>query len=292
MTKNQIIDDLHKLGINKGDTIFVTIDILKVGYFNKSRETTLSDWVKIFKETVGENGCVVFASYTRGFFRFSKKNISFHRFANTYAGSLPSYIVADEEAIRSLHPTNSVIGYGKLLKSIFEHHNQDSLSYSVMGKLLDVANSKFIMIGTIDKKNAPQAMHFVQEELGYTKFSPFKYMMQIYFEENGNKKLYTKKDFGGCSAGGYRLFAPLLIENAVKFSNVGKALSACMPAKKSYEIIKREILKNKRIIQCDNKNCIDCYGNPIYNGYGVIIFYVKLLFSFKTRILNRLRSEK
>jgi len=288
MTKKQILDDLIELGISKGDTIFVTIDILRVGYFNKSREITLSDWVDIFKEIIGDSGGVVFASYTRSFLRFAKKDTLFHRFLDTYAGSLPNFIVSDTEAIRSTHPTNSVIGYGQSIKNILEKHNSNTLCYSVMGELIKIPDSKFVMIGTIDKKNAPQAMHFVQEELGYTKYSPYKYLKQIYYEENGKRILFTRRDVGGCSAGGYRLFAPLLVNNAVKFSNVGKAFSASMPAKKSYEIIKSELKKNKRIILCDDKDCIDCYGNPFYNGFGIIPFYVKLIFDFKNRILKRL----
>ncbi len=292
MTKDSLINELREIGIKEGDVIFVTIDILKVGYYNKTRDKTLNDWVEIFKSIVGETGAVLFASYTKGFFRFSKKEIIFNRFSHTYAGSLPNFIVSDSSALRSSHPTNSVIGFGNILKDHLLKHNSRSLSYSIMGDLIKMPNSKFIMIGTIDKKNAPQAMHYVQEELGFTKVSPFKYLMQTYYEENGNKLLYTKIDFGGCSAGGYRLFAPLLVNNAVKLSYVGKTIAACMPALKSYEIIKEELVKNRRIIQCDNKNCIDCYGNPCYNGFGVIIFYIKLLLNFKTRVWDRLGNEK
>lgn len=290
LTKNKIIEDLKNLGIKEGDIIFVTIDILKVGYFNLSREQTLIDWVEIFKNVIGQNGGVVFAAYTKLFFRFKKRNLFFHRFVNTYTGSLPNYIISDINAIRSKHPSNSVVGYGENLKPIFEKHNQNSLSYSILGDLIKMPNTKFIMIGTIDKKNAPQSMHYIQEELGLTKFSPFKYLMQIYYFENNIIKKYTKIDFGGCSRGGYKLFAPLLINDAVKFSKVGKSLSACMPAKKSYLVIKEEILKNKKLVQCDDFNCIDCYGNPVYNGFGVFPFYFKLLFNFKTLVLDRLRK--
>jgi aminoglycoside 3-N-acetyltransferase len=295
VTEEDLVFDLKKLGIEKGDILFITIDIMKVGYFCESRDLTLKTWLRILTDLVGEDGAIVFASYSKTFFRFFKKKYVFERFSDTYAGSLPNYLINLDTSIRSLHPTNSVVGIGDIIKKALLNHDSTKLSYSVLGDLINMPNSKFLMIGTIDKMNAPGAMHFVQEELGYTKYSPMKYLMQIYFYENGVRKLFTKKDFGGCSSGGYRLFFPLITNSAVKFGQVGRAVSALIPAKKSYNIIKSELIKNRKIIQCDDKTCIHCYGNPIYNGFGSIIYYFKNAFLFPKIIYLRIKkyfSEK
>ena len=279
IAQNSIKDDLVNLGVTKGDILFITIDVLNVGYFEKNRDITLTNWINLLLELVGNKGAIVFAAYTKLFFRFKKKNHCFERFSPTTAGSLPNAVIMHPASIRSSHPSNSVIGIGEVIRPILEKHNSKSMSYSVMGSLIKEPNCKFLMIGTLDKKNAPQAMHYVQEELGHTKLNLYKYLLQTYYVENGVKKLFTKKEFGGCSSGGYKLFSYLVINNAVKFGTVGKAATAIMPAKESYDIIKQVLIKDHKIIKCDNKKCLNCYGNPFNNNFGIISFYFKLLFT-------------
>jgi len=292
VTKEQILEQIRELGIQENDIVFVTIDIMKVGYFRQSRENTLSDWVDILTSAVGENGAVIFAAYTKFFFRFLKKDFIFHRNSESIAGSLPNYIIRIPQAIRSLHPTNSVIALGKVVEKILMQHDPSKLSYSVMGDIIKMPQSKFVMIGTIDKRNAPQAMHYVQEDLGFTMFSPYKYLLQTFYFDGSKKKLFTEKDIGGCSGVGYRLFSPLIVNDAVKFEYVGNAFAACMPANKSYQIIKSELKKNPGIIKCDDKDCISCYGNPYYNGYKAFFFYLKLVFNLRKRFMRRLKKYK
>lgn len=288
ISKEQLIRDLNNLGIVKGDVLYITINLLNLGYFRVSKNETLSDLVSIFKEIVGEEGAVVFNSYTKSFFRFRKRNLIFDRFSTSYAGPLTNFIIKDKSAYRSKHPTNSVIGYGKCLESIFENHGPNSLSYSVIGELLKLSSCKFLMIGTVDENNAPQAMHYAQEVLGYSVFSPYKYLKQVFYKTSDGVKLFTRKDFGGCSSGGYRLFGELLINDAVSFSFVGNALTALMPAKKSFDVINSTLAKNSKTIRCNNNECIDCYGNYVYNGLNIIPFYIKLILNFRKRVLYRL----
>lgn len=276
--KKRITSDLINLGIEKDDNIFLTIDIGSVGYFNKNKSTTFNDWKEIFSSLVGENGSVTLAAYTQGFFKYSnQKNIIFKRTLRSYAGAFPNYLIKDKNCIRSQHPTNSVIGFGNKLKKIFNNHNSNSLSYSIMGDLSDLPKSKHLMIGTIDKKNAPQSMHYVQEKLGFTKKHPLKGLFQIKYVEKDEVKIFTRKDLGGCSAGGYKLLPFLMLEGLVKSNYVGNAFSIVMPAKESIQAVSKLLSSNKKIIKCDNLNCIDCYGSFQYNGFKAIPFYIKFV---------------
>ena len=286
INKNKIKNDLVKLGIEKGDNIFLTIDLAKVGYFYKSRLLTLESWRDIFTELIGPTGSLSLAAYTSGFFRFSSsKKTLFDRFTPTYAGSFPNYLIKDKTSIRSNHPTNSLVGFGVNLKSIFQNHDHNSLSYSVMGKLADLPQSKHLMIGTVDKKNAPQSMHYAQELLGYTKKHPFKGLFQINHIVNGKKRIFSRNDIGGCSSGGYKIFGSLMLKQMVKTGYVGNAYSTIMPAKESIECAKNALLQNKRLVMCDNKSCADCYGSWNYNRTGILSFYFRLILNFKNKIL-------
>lgn len=276
ITKESLKYDLKKLGVNEGDVLFITADLFNVTYFNKSKSQTLLDWIDIFIELVGPEGCFVVGAYTNTFFRFNKNpNIIFTNDSKTDVGALSNAMLKYPGAIRSKHPTHSCVGIGKNVNRYLENHDTNSSSYKVLNNIL-LDGGKYLMLGTLDKKNAPQAMHLAQENLGYTKHSPYKWLFQTYFYDNKNNlSIYTKKDYGGCSSGGYKLYGPLIVNNAIEINYVGKAKSAIMDAKLSYDVIVEILQKNKSFIMCDNKNCTQCYGNYIYNGWRVIPFFIK-----------------
>lgn len=276
ITIESVKGDLFNLGIKEGDVVFLTIDLLKVGLFVKNRKVTLNAWVELLIDTVGDKGCVVLASYTRMFFRFKKnKEIIFNRTALTTSGSLPKFLVSDKRAKRSTHPTMSCIGIGFGLEDIFKNHDHNAKSYSVFKELLE-KKAKFLMVGTLDKKNAPQALHYAQELLGHTLQSPMKNLFQTYFENKQNElEIFTYKDLGGCSRGAYRLFGPLIVNEIVEFGKVGNARSAIMDGRKCLEVVLEELKKDRRVILCDNKDCIQCFGQFRTNGIRVIPFYLR-----------------
>ncbi|MES2560299.1 MAG: AAC(3) family N-acetyltransferase [Bacteroidota bacterium] len=288
-TKESILQDLRAIGINKGDLIFVTADLQKTLYFNTSKSQTLSDWLDIFKELLGEEGSLIVSSYTKTFFRFRKnKDIIFSRNAISNSGALANVLIKQESSVRSTHPTNSYIGFGKRAKEILDNHTPESFSYTTFGDIIN-GNGKFLMLGTVDENNAPQVVHYAQEVLGYTFHSPYKGLFQTYYHEpNGALSLYTRKDFGGCSRGGRHLYGYLLAENAINIQNVGAATSALMHGETAYNIIKSTLMKKKNLMQCDDVSCIDCYGSLFYNGVGVVPFYIKNFISIlRKSLLNK-----
>ena len=89
------------------------------------------------------------------------------------------------------------------------------------------------------------------------------------------KNYIQKKDYGGYSAGGYKLFGSLIVNNAIEFGYVGNAKSGIIDTQKSYKVIEQVLIKDKKFILCDDKNCTQCYGNFFYNNWRVIPFFIK-----------------
>ncbi|ALR31085.1 hypothetical protein ATE47_11355 [Chryseobacterium sp. IHB B 17019] len=279
ISKETIIKDLKDLGLQEGDCVFLNSDLLRVGYLNKTKKKTLEDWIDIFKEVLGDKGTLVLPSYTATFFIWKKnRNVIFDRNFPTYAGAFPNFLIGKEEAYRSTHPTHSCIAIGFEAKDITSKHTEENLSYSILGEIVK-RNGKFLLLGTIDKNNAPQGMHYAQELLGYTKKSPYKYLLQTFYRKKNKVSLFTKKDIGGCSRGGYNLYGELVVNNKINFGKVGNAESALMKAKESTELIKKKLQDKPTITQCDHKDCIDCYGSFYMNGLKIFPFYIKLIFS-------------
>ncbi|WP_396591190.1 AAC(3) family N-acetyltransferase [Allomuricauda sp. R78024] len=284
VTKTALKNDLIKLGIKKGDLLFISIDVFKAGFFVNSKKETLSSWVEILCEIVGNEGGIILPAFTKTFFRFKKdKKIIFDRFAHTTSGALSSFLVKHEGAVRSKHPKNSCIGIGNSIAEIFKSHNHESMSYTVVGEIIK-RGGKFVMIGTLDSKNAPQAIHYSQEQLGYTAKMPTKGLFQTYYRTEENKiELFTVNDIGGCSKGGHKLIGPLVVQDAIDFGYVGHARSAIMDGQKCYDVVKEELRKNRKIIQCGNKDCLDCYGNFHVDGLRSIPFYLSKMISKLTK---------
>jgi aminoglycoside 3-N-acetyltransferase len=263
ITKNQIIRDLVGLGLKENDTVFFTIDIAKVGFFQKNKKETLKEWKNIIETVVGQNGNYVLASYNNCFPWYSKnKNQIFHKKIKSSSGSLPNFFINCDDTIRSSHPSNSMIGKGDGLKDIFERHSALSTSYSIVKDLVYELDCKFVQIGTIDKKNAPQSMHVSQEILKHTSNIFTQGFNQIYYYEEEKLKLFRRKDVGGCSEGGYKLYSEFFVNNILKVHNVGNALSCCMNGKESIKLTLELLQCNPLLTSCDNYSCIHCYGNP------------------------------
>ncbi len=122
------------------------------------------------------------------------------------------------------------------------------------------------MIGAFaDKRLAPMAMHCAQEFLGITKRKWSVGLSQsYYFNEIGERKLFTRRAVGGCTAGGFKSLGHHILGGAISFGYVGKGLSAYIDCQKSMEIFLEIFTKNPHLLRCDNSMCRDCFGSPIH----------------------------
>jgi aminoglycoside 3-N-acetyltransferase len=270
-----VLEELALLGVQRGDILFVTADLMRVGFFLKNRNETLTSWVRLLSQAVGENGTIVAAAYTPVFFRLKKKeSVVFTRAAPTTAGALSAALLSDPRSMRSNHPTNSCVAIGRYAEEILQGHDQNSLCYSVLGKIVQ-RGGKHLMLGTIDNKNAPLGLHYAQERLGITRAEPTVGLFQTYYiDTSGQKKIFTKWDTGGCSRGGYKMFGKLLIENALKIGRVGNTQAALIDAEKSALIALAALNNDRRAFICDDKSCISCRGRWSVSGLATPFIYI------------------
>ncbi len=279
-TADSILEQLAALGIRHGDVVFVTADLMQVGLFFKSRNDTMRTWVNLLLQAVGDQGTIITASYTPVFLRFKKdQRILFTQKTPTSSGALATALLRDPRSIRSNHPTNSCVAIGREAKEILEGHDQNSLSYSVLGKIT-ARGGKHLMLGTVDRKNAPLGFHYAQELMGITKSEPTAgFFQSFYIDTTGKLQLFTKKDVGGCSGGGYKLFGHLLVENAMTFGKVGNSSAALIDAQKSTVIAKAALCADRSAFICDDRWCGSCRGRWSVSGFNTPFFYFKKLFN-------------
>ncbi|MFT6193217.1 MAG: aminoglycoside N3'-acetyltransferase [Cognaticolwellia sp.] len=293
ITKESIIESLIDLGIKKGDILFLSADLMRIGYFNKNIDTTLKDWVEILQSVVGKDGTLIIPSNTTSFSRFKKsKDIVFTPDSAPNSGSLSTAFYLYADVIRSTHPTNSCFGIGPKAEFILDGHDEKSLSYSIYGKIIELGG-KNLMLGTVeDNRNSPMPFHFCQEVLGHTRSHPLANLQQTYFiNSKNNKTLFTRKDVGGCTGGAINTFGEHIAQKAIKFGPIGKSLSALVDTKKSSVVLMNIFNERPYLIKCNNKDCLSCYGRYIYNGFGVIKFYSKYIPQLVYKILTIIKRK-
>ena len=66
-------------------------------------------------------------------------------------------------------------------------------------------------------------------------------------------------------------------DNTIKVNKIGNSQSAIIDANQSYSIISKVLLENPKIYKCDNKDCIDCFGNPYTLGIKSVFYFLKYL---------------
>lgn len=278
VTKDSILSDLRALGIVEGDLLFVTANLGSVGYLAASRSQTMRDWVHLLSTAVGESGTVIVAAYTPSFFRFNKNaEIVFSRSAKSNAGPLANAFLNDAKSVRSDHPTNSYVGIGPLASSILRDADSAAMSYTPIGKMVSLG-AKNLMLGTVDKDNAPMCFHYAQEELGITRTEPTAGWFQTYVDQGGGERaLYTRRDVGGCSRGAHNLYGKLLATGAMRIGSVGASTSALIDGPRSLETIRRVLKTQREIVLCEDQWCTSCYGRWSNVGYRVFGFYARKL---------------
>lgn len=278
-TVETVLDQLVALGVRQGDVLFVTADLMQVGLFCKSRRETMCAWVDLLTQAVGAQGTIIVAAYTQVFFRFKKNaRVVFTPQAASTAGALSNAILCDERSIRSRHPTNSCVAIGRDAEEIMKGHDQNSPAYSVLGQIVQ-RGGKHLMLGTLDRKNAPLGLHYAQELLGITKTEPTVGMFQSYYlDESGQRQLFTSWDVGGCSRGGYKMFGHLIVDDAISIGRVGQSHAALIDAKKATMIAYDSLSADRSAFICDNLSCVSCRGRWTVSGLKTPFIYLKFLF--------------
>ena len=258
MNKEQIIGDLIDIGLKENDVVYVSSNLLRVGYFENNREAFYNNWVEIFLKVIGNGGTIVCPAYSNFFIKLKKnKKIIFNYDSSTTSGSLSKALLKYKNSKRSSHPTNSLVAIGKNANKIIEKHNENSLSYTPFKKIIDL-NGKGLLIGNIGK-NGFFPYHLVQEELGITKKHLFAgFFQSYYYDKNYQIKLFTRVDYGGCDISNYNFIQDLIKINALKIGRIGNAEAIIYDGKKIYNFF-HDIFKSKsEKIKCSDKNCLTC----------------------------------
>ena len=289
ISRELIKNGLRRIGVAEGDLVFVSSDLIRVGYFNINAETTMRDWVELLVDCVGPEGTIVVPTYSPTHIRFiQKSDFIFTQDSATESGSLATaFLSFADRAVRGSHPTCSCVAVGPLAESVAGDHSVDDPAYAPYGKIIEYGG-KNLMLGTVDTKNCPMSFHFAQQVLGHTRTHPLCGLLETrYRTGSGEIKKYIVRDIGGCTRGVHNCWGYVLAQNGVAFEQIGRSTSALVDTGKTFEIFMKVLSNEPKLIRCENRDCISCYGRFRYNGFGVIPFYMRKPFTLVKRFIRR-----
>ena len=163
--KDKFKNKLIKLGIKKGQTVILTIDLLKLILFLKSKKVKLdlNDIINPIKEIVSENGNIVVYSF---FWDFFKTNTFDYDNSKSASGSLSNFLLNDKEFKRTQHPIYSLLVWGKDKKKICKMKHNDCFSKNSPFGYLIKKKSKLLFVNIDFKKTGFPFFHLAEQEVG------------------------------------------------------------------------------------------------------------------------------
>lgn len=183
--KQQLCNDLRKLGIQSGNTILVHSSLRSLGSVPGGAETV----IQALLEVLGDEGTLLFPAFS---FRTVNANNPVFNVKETPSciGALPEYFRTRPGTIRSIHPTHSVSGIGKKAKLILGENQLDTTpcgEYSPFRKLR-TEGDWILFIGCTVAPNT--MMHAVEEMImpPYLLGDPIDYKI---FHEDGTESVMS-----------------------------------------------------------------------------------------------------
>jgi aminoglycoside 3-N-acetyltransferase len=126
LTKQDILNDLRKLGLKEGDIVLVHSSLSTIGYVEGGADTVIDALL----EAVGPSGTIlmpafpspeIMADYAKTNPLFDPKNTP------SYMGEITEVFRCRKEALRSLSPTHSVAAIGPHAEYLVKDHEKDQV---------------------------------------------------------------------------------------------------------------------------------------------------------------------
>lgn len=240
LTKNDIINFLENIDVKHDDTVLIHTSLKAIGELNDGADMLIDAFCEYLHD-----GLFIIPTHT-----WDKvvPEAPFYDVKTTIPciGALPSIAVKRKDGVRSLHPTHSVVAFGKRARE-FVKNEEVSASPAPNGgcwsRLYD-EHAKILLIGVGHDKNT--YFHAVDELLDIpNRLSESTYSITIE-DENGKNYItppfhtHLTKGLSCCCSEFYPNYKKPLEElGAVTYSKLGNATVYCCDAVKCADIIRR-----------------------------------------------------
>lgn len=157
----KLIQKLLKLGLLKGDTVFISSNIIALGKIAQAQHKYdyCETYFKALIKVLGRSGTIVVPTYTSQVARNGEKFIL--EKTKSHMGVFAEHIRTKEKSIRSIHPVNSVVAFGKNSRFICENNATSDFGSESPFDRLSKLNCKLLSIG-LTSKYSVSILHYLE----------------------------------------------------------------------------------------------------------------------------------
>lgn len=255
ISKNRLIADFRKIGIQEGDIINMKVSLRSIGKI----EGGAKGLIESVLEVVGDQGAIMTQSFIK-MVRKSKlnKNNPNHFSSDSalsYAGAFTNEVLKHPDVIIGNHPTHRYAGIGSRIKQIVESHNVNDDPYLVLEEIANLG-AKNLRIGSKDKVVGVGTTHIA---INNSKLRQKRPKMGLYYHKNDEIKLFENWWATGCEDAFNKIIDHFYGTDAViNEGKIGKADALLTNMKKTLEIETSLVEKNPKNLLCESSACAKC----------------------------------
>ena len=269
--REQVAEDLSRLGIKHGDTVLVKADVRFMRL--KRQKSERLDYAEALRDglllAIGPEGTLLSMTFTRTLTlgpTMRRPPFEGSMVANT--GGLANSVLLHPQAVRSTHPTNSFTAIGRQADVLTRFHTPYAHAHRPIEDLISV-RGKMLIVGCVDLNPGFSTVHLAQHQIGLSERHVLSGHVRAKFRApSGELSNFVKRDIPGCNLGFGNVYpryreAGLLIEG-----DVARARSYLISAPEAYEIDMRTLQDDPCSVLCSNPDCLDCRVLKTYTGPG------------------------
>lgn len=254
-TKEQLIEDLRKIGVVEGDHLGVGLSFKSIGSVLGGPDALID----AFLEAVGPEGTIMIPANTRSFplYLIESGQVDYifnYRSTRPYTGLVPDTLRKRAGAIRSRHPICSVVALGSLAEYLTEGHDDKSQSYLPYSRLAE-AEGKILSIGIGDR--LVSFRHEAQYKAGLLDVVPLRHAVK-YISEEGTVELFIQKESQCCVKRLPGLVDIMRERGLITDGTIGMANSVLVPAREGLNMMTELLRSDPTLNLCDDVRCLWC----------------------------------
>ncbi len=247
-SKKEIKEKLLKLGVSRGDCLFLSSSL---GMLGRPKGFKAKDLNKIFLKTIldiiGNRGTLFVPTYSYSFSSKNKKGVFDIKKTKPKIGSFPNFFIKQNSIYRNADPFVSVSGKGFLAKKILSKSNFSSYGKnSVFHKLVNVKKAKLLNIGL-----GPNWTPFIHHAEYVSKISHrFEKVFEGYTRNNNKLKkikwvYFSRVLINQTKANVYKVGSRALRKQIWNSQELGRSNLYLSNYKRYFKFVLSELKKNK-----------------------------------------------
>jgi aminoglycoside 3-N-acetyltransferase len=262
ITRNRLAEDLEKLGLRPGDTVYAHTSLKSIGWIDGGPEALIG----AFLDVMGDRGTLCVPTHTLCFAGYTQEIYSAET-TPTVLGAFPEAVRRHPRALRSGHASHSSAAIGWRAAAIVENHDPShALGYDSPLHRIYRLGGRVLLIGVGHGANTSIHLAESMAGVGYTQLH---YCADWGSETRaagpgGAVLRFAQREYPGCS-GSFPMLDGLFKERGISDSGqIGNAPSQLLDMAAMVDITVDLLRRDPGMLLCANESCPCCPARRAY----------------------------